>query len=298
MRNNGMVSVALVGLSLGIALSIAWAVERGETPPNSQANHAPRPAVSDRDVLQIAGSGSNLPLTQRLLRVWQAQSHVAAVLHPSIGTTGALRALSDHAIHLGLISRELNRGETEGGALTLEPYARSIVVFAAHPDTRDEAWTSGDVRATLSGHDTHWSDGSPRVWLMREVGDSSHLAAARGIAEFAAIEQQAYRVGRFRVLYSDAELRTALIATAGAVGLTDLGSIQIERLGLRPLALDGVEPTVANVRAGRYPLHKPLFFVLPRTVDPRVRQFVNFVHSLEGHRIIEENGYVPMDSVP
>jgi phosphate transport system substrate-binding protein len=244
-------------------------------------------------VLEVAGSGSNLPLTRRLLEAWSAQTGQRFVLHPSIGSTGAVHAVRDGAVHVGLLSRPLNAGERSiAASLEQRTYAWSVVVLAAHPSVVDRSIRAEDLCALLHGEASMWSDGSPRVFLSRERGDSSHRVVALQIPCFREAERGAQDAARFRVLYTDVELRFALLSTPGAVGLTDLGATSIDQLPLVPLALDGVAPTLEHAASGRYSLVKPLIALMKRDAGARAASFVEFATGEQGRAIIEASGFL------
>ena len=96
------------------------------------------------------------------------------------------------------------------------------------------------------------------------------------------------------VLYSDQIMNQTLSATRDAIGITDLGEMAAERLAVKPLRLDGVAPTLDNVRNGTYPLVKNLAFVYKEDrLSPDARRFIDFVRSKEGARILLRTNYLP-----
>lgn len=214
-----------------------------------------------------------------------------------------MQAVRDRAVHIGLLSRPLSREERDGPAATLtqHPYAWSIVVFGAHPSVRDRSISTREVVALVRGEPSAWSDGVSRVFLSRERGDSSHRAAIARLPGFREAERDAQDASRFRVLYSDVELRFALLGTAGSVGLTDLGAGSIDHLPLVALALDGVAPTKENASAGRYPLVKPFVALAHRATHPLAESFLRFLRSDEARTLVEETGFLaaePAGGVP
>jgi len=208
-----------------------------------------------------------------------------------------VQAVRDRAVHIGLLSRPLSPEERSGPAATLaqHPYAWSVVVFAAHPAVVDRSISTAALVALLRGEPSAWSDGSPRVFLSRERGDSSHRAAVARVAGFRQAEREAQEATRFRVLYSDVELRFSLLSTTGSVGLTDLGASAIDRLPLVVLALDGVAPTRENALTGRYPLVKPFVALVHASTHPLAESFLRFVRSNAGQSIIEESGFLTVE---
>jgi phosphate transport system substrate-binding protein len=277
----------------GVALGIARIAESGPTPPTASNSRTRENLPADLP-LQVAGSGSNLPLTRLLLTAWAARERQSFTLHASIGTTGAIQALRGGAIHLGLLSRALKAEErAQEPPLQIVHYAQSVVVLAAHPDVSDRDLPMQTLLAMLGGARSTWSDLTPRTFLLRERGDSSQATVAAVVPEFARLEREAQASRRFRVIYSDAELRQVLLNTPGAMGWTDLGALAIEHSALVALALDGIAPSVQSAREGTYRLTKPLDFAVIAPIDPRVQTFLAFVASPEGRAITERSGFIP-----
>jgi phosphate transport system substrate-binding protein len=250
--------------------------------------------TSAKRVLRLAGSGSNLPLTRRLAAAFMDQVPQAqVVVHSSIGSRGGVRACADGRIHLGLISRPIQEQERRFG-LKVIPYARVAVVVAAHPTVPADRLTIAEVLDLYRGRRTHWRDSSRVVVLQRERGDSSHLAFGRVFGQFAAVDEQARRKGRFRVLFSDRAMQESLVATRGAVGLFDHGAIVSQRLPLKQLTLAKARPSLAALQEGRYPVYKDLAFVAVEPLAGWAARFVSFVFSPAGRKMIRQNGYLPL----
>ena len=64
---------------------------------------------------------------------------------------------------------------------------------------------------------------------------------------------------------------------------------------IRLLSVDGVAPTVENIRNGTYPLVATAYMVTKDSPRPaNVRRIVDFMLSPEGQKLVEETGYVPV----
>jgi phosphate transport system substrate-binding protein len=291
--------LVLVVLGLGTAaLVIVQGIERGPQPPflvKPPVSRTAAPTRREANLLRLAGSGSNLPVTRALADAFAANHPDARVIvHASIGSAGGVRAAHDGAIDVGLISRDLKPHEQELG-LRHVPYARTAVVFAVNPNVPVDGVTRGDVLAIYSGRRERWPDGTPVVVLQREQGDSSHLAAATAIDGFREVDRESLDTRRWRVLFRDTAMHEALVSTSGAIGLIDLGAAVSGELKLRVLSLDGVQASELTVSSGDYPMAKPLGFVLPTDAGEVANAFINFVFSTGGREIIRRNGYIPLD---
>ncbi len=72
-------------------------------------------------------------------------------------------------------------------------------------------------------------------------------------------------------------------ADAGAV---TAASMSMAIPGTRAVAIDGVEPSAANVRAGRYLLGRPMYLVAREPPSPAVKDLFDLVLSPEGQAIV------------
>jgi len=128
----------------------------------------------------------------------------------------------------------------------------------------------------------------PHVRIQLEtVGSTNGIALAAAGAIHIGLSSRPLRDGE--------EGHEALLMLPFALGLSDLGTITIERLPIKALTVDGVAPTLENVASGRYPFVKTLAFVWREDVLPASgRAFVEFVRSPEAAAILTAHGYLPV----
>ena len=284
-----------VGLLALIATLSIFAIERGEVPPFMEQHRRARVVPLSTD-LHLAGSGSNLVLTRALAAAFRLHhADARLVVHDSIGSTGAVRAVSDGAIGVGLIARPL-RAEEQALGLDVTPYARIPITFIAHPDVRDRDITRAELLTSLRGEDAAWRDGTPLVWLLRERGDAGTESVAAHVAGFAEAQQEALATHRFRVLFHDDDMARGILGVRGALGISDLPAARAHMPTAPILTLDGVAPSCENVRLGLYPFYKDLAFVTRGAPSNLARSFLAFVASEEGRALIEAEGGIAFDA--
>ena len=242
----------------------------------------------------VAGSGSNLAATHALADAYKQRNPGMDVqVPPSIGSTGGVRAVADGSIAVGLVSRPLTESERELG-LTVVPYARTAIVLGAHPTVADESITPADLVEIYAGRKTKWSDGHDIVVLTRQPNDSSIEVLQATVPGFKPVYLESQQARRWATMFTDREMDLALMRTPYAIGLVDMGAISAGHLAIKPLKVNGVAPTAAEVRAGRYTLVKALSFVVdPRRKSPEAQRFIDFSLSKEGATVLATIGYLP-----
>lgn len=169
----------------------------------------------------------------------------------SVGSGGAIAALSDSAVDVGLLGRAAT--DAERAAFDVTPIAQTAVVIATTAVTAPQAWTTAELVALYRGQPERWPDGSPIRLFVREAGDSAEALIAGKSPALAAAMADARISGRAGVAWSDEQLRDALASTPGAVGPVDQLQLTLEHLAVVVPTLDGVTAEAATVRRRTWP---------------------------------------------
>ena len=206
----------------------------------------------------------------------------------SIGSDGAIKAVTDGTIQLGLVSRPL-KDEEKAKGLRLIPYAAIGVAFAVHPQVPETDLSFADILAIHRGEKTAWNDGKRILVLIRGMHDSSNLIWFSTIPGLEKAIQDALAAKRWQVMYHDIDMANSLRTKEGSFGHTDMTEIVING-GIKALSINGIAPTADNIKNGKYPWVKDLYFVYKGDLSEASREFVDFVRSPAGLAVIRQNG--------
>lgn len=241
--------------------------------------------------IKIGGTGNALGAMQLLGDAFGKQNpDMKVTVLPSLGSSGAIKAVPKGAIDIGLSSRPLTEDESKRGAIAVE-YARTPLVFAAPATTRATNITTEQLVDIYSGKLLNWPDGSALRPVLRQPGDdntrqvrniSPALDSALSIAE--------QRPGMLFAM-TDQEAVSKIENTSGALGVTTLALIISENRQVRALTLDGIEPTVTNAVSGSYPHYKRLFLITLSKPSAAVQRFIAFIQSPAGREILTQTGH-------
>lgn len=241
--------------------------------------------------IRIGGTGNALG-TMRLLCEAFVQVHpeIKPIVLSSIGTSGAIKAVSKGAIDIGLSSRPLTQEESSNG-LSATEYARSPTVFAVQARNKTTSVTVKQVAAIYSGELSTWPDGTVIRPVLRQPGDDN----TRQIKSLSTEIEKSLVIAEKRpgqiFASTDQDAADKMESIPGSLGVTTIALIRSEKRNLRALALDGIEPSPENVMSGRYPMVKEFNFVLPKEPGLAVQEFLKFVRSPQGRKVLEQNGH-------
>jgi phosphate transport system substrate-binding protein len=242
------------------------------------------------DEIRIGGSGNALG-TMRLLGeafMRQHPEHQVTIL-PSIGSSGAIKAVPRGGIEIGLSSRP-PKAEEQAGIAAVE-YARTPTVLAVASKSKAGGLTREQLAALYDGTLARWPDGTAIRPVLRQPGDdNTHQIKSLGPAlEKALVAAEQRPALPFAV--TDQEAADKIETIPGSVGVTTLALILSEGRPLRALALDGVDPSPANASSGAYPLTKHFYALTKPEPSPAVRSFVAFLRSPSAREILARNGH-------
>lgn len=90
-------------------------------------------------------------------------------------------------------------------------------------------------------------------------------------------------------------MMTTVAGDANAIGYISLGSLNET---VKAVKIDGVEPTVENIKAGAYTLSRPFNIATKEGMSEVAADFVSYIMSAEGQAVVAESGYIPLDDAP
>lgn len=234
----------------------------------------------------IAGTGASLPIFSVLADLWgptiEERFGRGVTVASSIGTAGAVRALRDEVIDIGLGSRPLREAE-RGTDVRELPYLRAPIRFVGHLGQPPSPMTVDVLISLLEREPTRWPTGEPLVVIQREPGDSGLAALeAQAPALYEALEA---RRPTAIVAYTDAEAAELLQAIPGAIALVD------------PIAFEG-EPDLYPVDlrdAAGAPVHlsRQLTMLIREPVQPEVAALIALFEGMQTRVSLHAMGYMP-----
>lgn len=242
------------------------------------------------DAIKIGGTGTGLGTMKLMAQEFnKSRPDAQLIITPSLGSTGAIKAVLAGAIDIGISARPVSAPEQGQGA-SARAYARTPFVIATGTKTKGVGLTLSQLTTIYLGKTTRWPDGSPIRLVMRPDADADTVVLrAFSAAMNSAISVALARPG-LRMADTDQDNADALEHLAGSLGTTTLTQILTEGRALKALDLDGVTPTLPSLAAGRYPYFKTLYLVTGRSPSPLAKDFVAFVHSPAGQAVLARSG--------
>ncbi len=254
-------------------------------------------SAAGKETVKVSGSTTVLPLAEAAAEAFNdAQSDYDALVTGG-GTGVGIKNVAEGNSEIGMASREITADEKTqfGDKFEENLVGYDGIVIAVSKQIYDagvKELTKDQVKKIYSGEINSWKDlGGPDKLILaiaREQGSGTKDTFNEDIMG----DKKAETPGVNTVAGSNAEIRTAITGSDNAIGYLGFSYIQDDAVG--KITLDGVEPTAESIKDGSYELARKLYFYTFGDAKPGAQAFIDFVKGLEGQKIAEENGFVPL----
>ena len=87
---------------------------------------------------------------------------------------------------------------------------------------------------------------------------------------------------------------TSVMMTTVAGDLYSIGYISLGSLNdtVKAIQIDGVDPTVENIKDGSYKISRPFNIATKDGISEAAQDFIDFIMSADGQKVLEDNGYI------
>jgi len=159
-------------------------------------------------------------------------------------------------------------------------------------DTADNA----DANGTGATQGTETLPAEDITVVSREDGSGTRGAFVElfGVEEEINGEKVDMTTEEAQISNSTSVVMTTVANDEYAIGYISLGSLSND---VKALAIDGTDATADNVKNGTYKISRPFMIAVnPDNQNELTKDFINFILSSEGQAVVDDNGYISLDT--
>ena len=149
--------------------------------------------------------------------------------------------------------------------------------------------SKGEDAKVEAGSD--WDSSMDITIVSREDGSGTRGAFIElfGVEEKQGDEKVDMTTEEAQITNSTSVMLTTVAGDEYAIGYVSLGSLDDS---VKAVKIDGAEATAANVKSGTYKISRPFNIATKGTVSEVTQDFINYILSEDGQKIVESNGYI------
>ena len=181
------------------------------------------------------------------------------------------------------------------------PIGADAFVFFVHKDNPIDNLTTEQIRKIYSGEITNWKELGGKnekiAAFQRNEGSGSQSMLVRFMDGTPLMDPPTELVND--LMSGIVERVSKYRSTTAAIGFSYRYYMEgiIKNPDIKLLSIDGVAPTLENIKSGAYPITGPLYAVTYEgETNPNVQTLLDWILSPEGQEIIEKTGYAGIES--
>ena len=248
------------------------------------------PCYAERIVCE--GSTTVLPVAQRAAEEYM-NSHKDADISIRGGGSGVgITSLIEGTCTIADSSRpmkdeELDKAVSRGK----DPRAYTIcmdgIAVIVHKDNGVKGLTKQQVKDIYTGKTSFWSSLGGTDEKIVVVSRDSASGTFEAFGELALDKQKVRKDALMEA--SNQAVASVVASTPGAIGYVGLAYIKD---GVKALELNGVMPSKETVLSKKYAMSRPLFMYTNGPATGLAKDFIDYIVSPEGQKLVDEEGYV------
>lgn len=235
--------------------------------------------------LIVAGSTSVQPYAEILAEEYAILNPDSIIDIQGGGSSAGISAAKSGTANIGMSSRGLKDEEKNLWSVEI---AKDGLAVITNPSNPVQNLTLDQIRRIYSNEITNWSEiggQNSRIHIItREEGSGTRGAFVDLVMKKTEITPKAI------VQDSNGAVKQLVKDDTDAIGFISLGLVDET---VKALQLEGVAATQDNIRNGSYSLSRPFLFVSLSQPEGQIKQFIDFILSTEGQKILSGEGLIP-----
>ncbi|MEA1939950.1 MAG: phosphate ABC transporter substrate-binding protein [Candidatus Caldatribacteriota bacterium] len=244
--------------------------------------------------LVVQGSTTVLPIAQAAAEVFMQNNPQANISVRGGGSGNGIAALIEGTCNIADASRPMKIKEIllcQKKGISPVPHivAMDGIAVIVHTSNPVQGLNIEEIKDIYIGKITNWKElGGKDLKIVVVSRDS----ASGTFETFSKIALGGKKVKPEALAQaSNNTVATIVSTTKGAIGYVGLGYISNT---VKALPVNGVIPEQETVVSGKYPISRPLYMYTDGAPQGVAKDFLEFICSEEGQKIVEEQGFVPL----
>jgi len=244
--------------------------------------------------LVVQGSTTVLPIAQAAAEVFMQNNPEVNISVRGGGSGNGIAALIDGICDIADASRPMKVKEIllcQKKGISPVPHivAMDGIAVIVHPSNPVQGLSMEQIKDIYTGKITNWKELGGKdqkiVVVSRDSSSGTFETFEKIVLKGKKIIPEALAQA------SNKTVATIVATTKGAIGYVGLGYLSST---VKALPVNGITPEQATVVSGKYPISRPLYMYTNGAPQGIAKDFLEFICSKEGQKIVEKQGFVPL----
>ena len=217
---------------------------------------------------------------------------IAALINGTVDIANASRAMKPE---------EVKRARANGIEPAEHIVAGDAIAVVVNPTNPVNALTIDQLSDIFTGQITNWrevgGEDRPIVLLSRESNSGTHIYFLEHVIRKGEKDNQSLFSSDTLLMPSSEGISAEIRQNPNAIGYDGLGYVTPDQKTIAVARKAGepyVPPSIETVKEGSYPIARVLYMYTSGQPTGVIREYLDWITSAEGQKIVEELGFVPL----
>lgn len=250
--------------------------------------------TANKNKIVIEGSTTLLPIVQRAAEEFMNLNPNADIKVRGGGSGVGITSLIEGTCDIANSSRNIRDAEIQKAiARNKDPKAHVIamdgIAVIVNKENRVNSLTKKQIKDIFTGKISNWKLVGGNDQKIVVISRDSSSGTYEVFNELALNKEKVRSDALMQA--SNQGVINAVSTTPGAIGYVGIGYLKESVIAV---SIDGVMPNVTTVLSGKYVYSRPLFMYTNGEPKGLIKDFIDFILSPIGQKIVLEEGFVPL----
>jgi phosphate transport system substrate-binding protein len=240
-----------------------------------------------KGTLRIAGGTAHIPVMREASKRIMGVNRDIRITIAGGGSGVGIKQVGEGLVDIGNSGRKATDNEIKRYALKMFKFAIDGIAVVVNPENPVVRMNKGEIMDIFSGKINTWS---ALGWKDRGINIYTRDASSGTRKVFwkkALSKGEIAKAANF--VKSHGAMKSSISVDPYGIGYISIGYLDDT---VAPVTLDGVSPTLENVRNGDYTIARGLYMNTKGEPGGLTRLFIDYILSKEGQEIVAEKGFI------
>jgi phosphate transport system substrate-binding protein len=243
----------------------------------------------EKGTIRIAGGTAHIPVLKEAARAIMTANPDIQIMIAGGGSGVGIKQLGEGLVDIGNTGRKPTDAEIAKYDLKMFQWAIDGVGVVVNPRNQVKSLTKAALQDIFTGTIVNWKalggvDRGINVYIRDEASGTREVFGQLAL-------DQKEGTAKANVVVSNGAMKSAVANDPYAIGYISVGHIDST---VAPVSIDGVSPTLANVKTGKYAIARGLFSNTRKEPKGLTKKFIDFLFTPEGQNIVANDGFIPV----
>lgn len=242
-------------------------------------------AASSQISIKMAGSGTISNITKEIAKVYMEKNKDVSIVVEQTSSGEGIKAAGDGSIDIGMTSRALTEDEKKTGLIehVIAYDALGVIVNKNNPVSQ---LSLDQLKGIYEGRIKNWKEVGGNDGPINAATRVEGMGSRSTMDDVLKIDKED---SSLKIIENNDDVLPYVLKNENAIAYISMGYLNDS---VKVLMLGGAIPSVNAVKSREYKLSRNLYLVTKKDMNPDVEQFIEFIMTDSGQKVVFNQGYI------